>query len=292
VHLDDGTVLPYGELVIATGVAPRRLPAGEHDSAHVLRTLDDLRALRSTLTTGTRLVVIGGGFLGLEVAATARELGVHVTVVEPLEAPLDARLGRVVARRLLALHERHGVDVRTGVGVARIVGGGIELTDGRAVDADVLLMAIGCQPELGWVAGSGLTIDDGILCDDRCRAADHVWAAGDIARWHHPRLGRHIRVEHRANASEQGRLVAVNIMGADEAYAPIPSFWTDHFDVKVQLMGVIPEGAHGTLVEGEPDGNTFAITFDDPESGAPVGVVGWNAMRQLMRYRKQIAERW
>lgn len=292
VQLDNGTSLTYGEAVIATGVAPRRLPTGGHQDAHVLRTLDDMRELRSALTAGRRLVVIGAGFLGLEVASTARGLGLQVTVVEPLPTPLESRLSPTVARRLLALHEQHGVDVRTGIGVTAIVEGAVELTDDTTLDADVVLVAIGCLPDLAWLESSGLNLADGVVCDDHCRAAAHIWAAGDIARWRHGRLNREMRLEHRANAAEQGRIVAANIMGADQSFSPIPSFWTDHFDVKVQLMGVIPDGATGTVVEGEADGDSFVIAFDDPASGTRVGVVGWNAMRQLMRYRKQIAEHW
>jgi NADPH-dependent 2,4-dienoyl-CoA reductase/sulfur reductase-like enzyme len=295
VALDDGQAVRYGELVIATGVTPRHLEPEPRAGVHVLRTLADLVALRAALTPGTRLVVVGAGFLGLEVAATARDLGVEVTVVEPLDAPLEARLGPLAAGRLLALHADRAVDVRAGVGVAQMIGSpvrAVELTDGSAVDADVVLVAIGCRPDLDWLTGSGLTIDDGLVCDDRCRAGRNVWGAGDVARWHHPRLGCHLRVEHRANASEQGRHVGANIMGADERFAPIPSFWTDHYDVKIQVMGIVPDGVPGVLAEGDPAGESFVVTFAHPETGAPIGVLGWNAMRQLMPYRKQIAQHW
>lgn len=314
VALSSGREIPYAQLVIATGVAPRTLPAPDLEGVHVLRTMDDAAALRERLAPGARLVVVGAGFLGLEVAATARRRGVAVTVVEPLQAPLADRLGELTARRLLRLHAENGVELATGLGVEAILGehepppfplegaggepGGpepvrrVRLSDGAIRDADAVLVAIGCQPQLDWLRGSGLELDDGIVCDGRCSAGEGVWAAGDVARWYHPRLQRHIRIEHRMNANEQGQAVAANIVGRGEDFAPVPFFWTDHYDVKVQVWGVIPAGAAAELVEGSEDGDSFVVAFRERPGGRMVGALGWNAMRAMPRYRSEIAASW
>ncbi len=316
VLLDDGGSLRYDHLVIATGVTPRTIPSVDLSGVYVLRTLDDALALRARLERGTRLVVVGGGFLGLETAATARMLGAEVTVVEPLDAPLAQRLSAPVAARLVRLHEAHGVRVLRGVGVAALhaaspgppfpfgeASGGepgerrpvrtVQLTDGTVLDADLVLVAIGCRPAVEWLQGSGLILDDGVVCDERCSAGPGVWAAGDVARWLHPRLGRHVRLEHRMNANEQGQVVAKNILGGEEAFAPIPFFWTDQYDARVQVWGVIPHEAEPTVEPGlDLDSDSFVATFRDPGDQRVVGALGWNATRRLPGYRAQIAATW
>ena len=291
VTTDDGAEHPYDELVIATGVRPRTLPSlGAR--AHVLRTMEDAAGLRTALDGARHLAVVGGGFLGLEVASTARKLGIEVTVIEPLSEPLAGRLTIPVAERLLALHRANGVDLRTGVGVAGESGNRLSLTDGAELEADTVLVAIGCIPAVEWLEGSGLMIEDGVVCDEYCQAAPHVWAAGDVARWHHRGLERSLRVEHRMNANEQGATVAANILGAREPFAPIPFFWTDHYDVKVQVWGVLPPGVEPELAEGELDGERFVLTAADPGSGHVVGAIGWNSARSMVGYRAAIAENW
>lgn len=286
----DGAGHEYDELVIATGVTPR-LAAWCDDGVHVLRTMDDATRLRAALDRGGRLAVVGAGFLGLEVAATARALGLEVTVVEPLAEPLAGRLTEPVASRLLGLHRRRGVEIRTGVGVSGRDGDRLLLSDGSSLAADLTLAAIGCVPAVGWLADSGLPIEDGVVCDDRCRAAPHVWAVGDVARWHHRRLGRSVRVEHRMNANDQGAAVAANILGADEPFIPIPFFWTDHYETKVQMWGVLPVGVEPEIAEGDLD-DSFVLTVAAPRDGRVVGAIGWNAARSMPGYRAAIAATW
>jgi NADPH-dependent 2,4-dienoyl-CoA reductase/sulfur reductase-like enzyme len=291
VHTDDGRRHEYGELVIATGVRPRTLP-WRSDRVHTLRTMDDAQGLQAALAGARRLVVVGGGFLGLEVAATARTLGHEVTVVEPLEDPLGARLTTPVSERLLRLHRERGVVIRTGVGVADLIDDRVQLSDGETIGADVVLLSIGCEPCVEWLAGTSIAIDDGVLCDEFCSAAPHVWAAGDVARWYHRGLGRNLRIEHRLNANEQGAAVAANILGAEEAFSPIPFFWTDHYGVKVQVWGVLPPDVTPELAEGDLDGERFVLTCTDPSTGAVLGAVGWNSAKSMAAHRERIAETW
>jgi NADPH-dependent 2,4-dienoyl-CoA reductase/sulfur reductase-like enzyme len=295
ITLADGELVDYDELVIATGVRPRELPGGHVDGVHVLRTMADALALRADLTrAGARLLVVGAGFLGLEVAATARKLGVDVVVVEPVPEPLASRLGKATAQRLLDLHRDHGVDIRTGVAVDRfdtdVTGrvSGATFSDGTSTECSVALVAIGCVPNTDWLAGSGLELADGIVCDATCRAAEGVWAVGDVARWRHGGLGREIRIEHRLNATEQAIAVAANIVGPPAAYEPTPYFWTDQYDVKVQVSGVIDPGADEEIEE-VLDGKGFVHTFR--REGRLVAVLGWNAAKAMMPYRRELRMR-
>lgn len=295
---DDGRRLRYGATVLATGVRPRTLPTAEHEGVHVLRTGADALALKARLEPETQLVVVGAGFLGLEVAATARSLGVHVTVVEPMPTPLANRLGSIAADRLLQTHREHGVGVICGVGVKAVAGRRpgspccVELTDRSLLDADTVLIAIGCSPNLEWLSDSGLGLEDGIVCDDRCQAAPGVWAAGDVARWMHPVLGRHVRLEHRMNATEQGQAAARAILGSTDAFAPLPFFWTDQYDVRIQVWGEVPEGGAAELHGDDADDDSFVVAFRRNEGGPLVGALGWNAAARLPRFRDEIAAGW
>jgi NADPH-dependent 2,4-dienoyl-CoA reductase/sulfur reductase-like enzyme len=277
----------FDAVVIATGVSPRMLAcvAEPRAGVHVLRTLRDALGLSAALTAGCRLVVIGGGFVGLEVAATARSRGTEVTVVEAAERPLAARLGPTASSRLMRLHRDRGVDVRTGTTVAEISGDRAEavvLTDGTIVPADAVLIAIGAAPGTGWLADSGLDLADGVTCDEYCRAAPSVWAAGDVARWFHRGVGAYLRLEHRTNATEQGQAVAADILGEGRPFVPVPFFWTDHYDARLQVAGIVPEDASAERAAPEPG----VVTFHNDDALA--GVLGWNAVRQLMPYRKAL----
>jgi NADPH-dependent 2,4-dienoyl-CoA reductase/sulfur reductase-like enzyme len=290
VRLDDGETLAYDELVIATGVRPRTLPGFQADGVFVLRTFEHAQALAAAIRQHRRLVIVGGGFLGLEVAATARKLGAEVTVIEPVSAPLASRLGSYTARRLVDLHIRSGVDVRAGIGVESVVLSddrrvrAVRTSEGALVEAPIVLVAVGCAPNVEWLHGTELDLEDGVGCDESCRAAPHVWAAGDVARWHHPGLGRQLRLEHRMNASEQGSFVAANIMGAEHAFAPVPFFWTDHYDTKIQLAGVIPPDV---VEQGEfEDDHSFVRTFWAGDR--LMGVIGWNAVKAMMPFRRAL----
>ena len=219
VHLSDGESVAYDGLVIATGSEVRRLP-GQPDMAGLftLRTLDDCLALRSAVTDGTpRVVVIGAGFIGSEVAATARGLGCEVTIVEVLPVPLARALGEEMGAALAELHRDHGVQLRLGVGVEAFEGAGrverLRLTDGTELDADVVVVGVGVAPATGWLADSGLELRDGVVCDATLAAGPPgVYAAGDVCRWPNELFGEEMRVEHWTNAAEQGALAARNLL--------------------------------------------------------------------------------
>lgn len=296
VTTDDGLEQEYEALVIAAGVRPRQLPFAVPGDTVTLRTLADSLALRDALGPTSRLLIVGAGFVGLEVAATARKHGAEVTIVEPLERPLAARIGERAATGLIELHRGNGVDIQTGRSVVDILpgeGGSHErrvlLLDGSELSADIVLVAIGCQPNTEWLDGSGLVVRDGVVCDQFCRAGERVWAAGDIARWHHPSLGREIRVEHRLNATEQGHAVARDILGEGAPFASVPFFWTDHYGVKVQVAGHVP-GSAGDQIYSDPASGAFVETFS--EGGWLAAAVGWNAPRQLMSARRALAAEW
>src|SRR6266487_1529566 len=298
VELSDGKLLEFDAAVIATGVAPRCLASG-HDlqGVFVLRTLDEALALRHALASGKRLVVVGGGFLGLEAAATARQLGLEVEVIEPLPVCLQGPLGRTIGERVMHLQTTHGVRLRNGIGVHRLIGDqqqgnsgavtGVELQDGTRVPADVVLVAIGAQPAIDWLAGSGVSLQNGIVCNAFCEAAPDIYAAGDVASWYHPYLGRHVRLEHRMNATEQGQAVARNILGSRQPFTPMPFFWSDQFDVKIQMYGSASRGAELRIVEGALDEDRFVAAYYE-EGERLVAVLGWNSPRQLLSYRQQL----
>ncbi|HSV83240.1 MAG TPA: FAD-dependent oxidoreductase [Ramlibacter sp.] len=290
--IDDGTQLSYDDLVIATGVRPRELHAPRPNGVHVLRTISECQALRAHLTEakGGPLVIVGGGFIGLEVAATARKLGIAVTLVEPAPQALGRRIGAQAASRLMERHREQEVQFRLGTGVSGFAADShgkvtaVLLADGSALEARVVLVAIGCVPNVEWLAGSGLDISDGVVCDEYCRAAPGVWAAGDVARWRHLASDRHMRIEHRLNATEQGSAVAANIIGPLQPYLPTPFFWTDQYAVKLQLAGTVSPDAEETVEH--QGGDSYLHTYR--ADGRLVAVLGWNAARAMMPLRKEL----
>jgi 3-phenylpropionate/trans-cinnamate dioxygenase ferredoxin reductase subunit len=291
VYLSDGYPLRFDGLIIATGVRPRRLPAGhELAGVHVLRDHPDVAALRAAFAGTPRVVIVGGGFLGLEVAAAARGLGLDVTVIEPLAQPMIRQVGPMIGAEVARLHREHGVDLRTGIGVTELMGdggvlSGVALTDGSVVPAECALVAIGAVPATEWLGTSGLTIGDGVECDEFCRAAPGIYAAGDVASWVNPRYQRRMRVEHRMNATEQGRAAAVNLLRGDvQPFAPLPYFWSDQYNVKIQVHGHRSDGAEAAIEEGSPAEGKFVALYR--EDGAPTAVLGWNSPARLIRYRK------
>jgi NADPH-dependent 2,4-dienoyl-CoA reductase/sulfur reductase-like enzyme len=295
VELADGERVGYDGLVIATGVTPRRLPFG-HDLAgvHVLRTLGDAVALRQELLAQPKIVVIGAGFLGAEVAATARVLGVEVTMVDPLPVPMARQLGEPVGKLLEELHRDNGVRVLMDTGVAEMLSEdgrvtAVRLSDDTVCEAGCVLVAIGAAPVTGWLVSSGLTIDNGVVCDSRCQAAPGVYAAGDVANWEHPTFGTRMRLEHRMNATEQGMAVARNLLGADQEFAPVPYFWTDQYDAKVQAYGLVGEDLAYAVVDGDPGQRKFAAVFG--RDGVVTGVLGWNLPRETRKLRQLVVDR-
>jgi NADPH-dependent 2,4-dienoyl-CoA reductase/sulfur reductase-like enzyme len=259
VTLADGAEVRYDGLVVATGVRPRRLPGAEaRTGLHVLRTLPDALALREALRPGGRLVIVGAGFVGAEVAATARGLGVEVTMLESAAVPLALAVGEEAGRFLTRLHHEQGVDVRTQAAVAEVLGDdrgvtGVRLTDGTVVPADDVLVAIGSVPNTDWLAGSGLSVDNGLMCDEYCAAAPGVYGVGDVARWHNPLFDTLMRVEHRTHAAEQGMAVARNLLQPDEQrpFAPVPYFWSDQYKTKFQAYGNLRDHDEALILDSD-----------------------------------------
>ncbi|MCF1593489.1 NAD(P)/FAD-dependent oxidoreductase [Streptomyces muensis] len=283
VRLADGSAVPYDGLIVATGVRPRRLPG---EGAHVLRTMDDALALREKLTPGSRLVVVGAGFLGAEAAAVAWRLGCEVTLLEPAPVPLAHAVGTEVGRVLSRAHRDNGVKLRTGVTVTEVTHGGVRLADGEVVEADEVLVAVGSLPNTEWLADSGLAVGDGVVCDQYCEAAQGVYAAGDVARWHNPLFGVAMRIEHRTNAAEQGMAAARNLLTAREdrrPFAPVPYFWSDQYDMKIQAYGHLRGHDEVVLVDGDLAERRFVAAYRTGEKlvgvlsvGMPPKVVrGW-----------------
>lgn len=248
VTLADGHHVRYDGLVVTTGVRPRRLLGSDGVAGvHVLRTMDDAQALKEQLRPGRRLVIVGAGFIGSEVASTGRRLGADVTLLESGPAPLAQVVGQQAGRGLARLHHAHGVLVRTEAKAAEILSAygrttGVRLADSTVVPADDVLVAVGSVPNTEWLDGSGLDVSDGLLCDEYSSAAPGVYGAGDVARWHNPLFGIPMRVEHRTNASEQGMTVAHNLLNPDRRrpYQPVPYVWSDQYGVRIQVYGYLP----------------------------------------------------
>ncbi|MCR3750776.1 NAD(P)/FAD-dependent oxidoreductase [Lentzea californiensis] len=281
-------------VVVATGSRARTLPGQDGlAGVHVLRTLDDALALREDLLAGSRVVVVGDGVLGTEIAATARMMGLAVTIAGPQRAPLAYQFGALPAQLLAGLHTSNGVELRLGAGVTGLSSHegrvtGVCLETGEVLPADVVVVAFGAAPAADWLAGSGVPRDNGIVCDSRCRAAEGIYAAGDVARWHHETLDVLLRLENRTNATEQGIAVAGAILGEDRPYTPVPYFWTDQFDVKIQVHGVLGADADVTVVDGDPAEHRFVATYR--RDGVVTGVLGWNMAKQARLLRQEIGK--
>ena len=297
VELHDGERVTFDGLVIATGATPRRLPNQPALAGlFTLRTLDDALALRELLDARPKVVVIGAGFIGAEIAATCRARNLEVTVLEALPQPMVRGLGPELGAVLAAVHRDHGVDLRTGVVVEAIEDDGagqvrgVRLGDGAVVAADVVVVGVGVVAETGWLEGSGLTLDNGVVCDATCLAAPGIVAAGDVARWPNPLFdGASMRLEHWTNATEQGVHAARRLLGHEDPFAPVPFVWSDQYDRKIQTVGVVsPDAevhvAHGTLADRQ-----FVALFG--REGRLVGALGFNRPRFVMQYRRIIAER-
>jgi 3-phenylpropionate/trans-cinnamate dioxygenase ferredoxin reductase subunit len=301
IEIDDGTLLTGDAIVLATGASPRRLPGteelGPHDGLFTLRTLDDSLALRAALTAreSCRVVVIGAGFIGAEVASTCAALGCQVTVLEAMEIPLGNVLGPQIGAYCATLHADHGVDLRTGAGVAGIqraegARGGlvVALTGGDSIEAHVVVVGIGVLPSVGWLDASGLTVENGVVCDDRLFAADGIVAAGDMARWKWRHDGQEelIRIEHWQLAAEAGVAAARSLLAgrADAVpFNPIPYFWSDQFDIRFQVLGN-PGGTDDVeIVEGSFDEGKFVALFG--RAGRLRAVMAIGKPRQLMGFR-------
>ncbi len=289
--LADGAELVYDELVIATGLVPKRIPSfPDLVGIHVLRSLDECRALRTEAANASRAVVVGAGFIGCEVAASLRGLGVDVTLVEPQPAPLSSVLGETIGELIARLHRAEGVDVRCGVGVAEVGGDGrverVTLGDGTVLAADLVVVGIGSRPATEWLEGSGITVDNGVVCDEVGRTtAPHVWAIGDVASWLDVVAGQ-VRVEHWSNVADQARVMVPAMLGKEASTAvTVPYFWSDQYDVKIQCLGE-PEATDIVHIV-EDDGRKFLAYYE--RDGIVVGVVGGGMPGKVMKTRGKIA---
>jgi len=270
---DDGhnLSLAFDGLVIASGAQPREWPGGPTpDGVLLLRTVEDCLAIRERLGSRPRVVVVGGGFIGAEVAATCRLMGLDVVLIEKAESPLLAALGKELAPRWAELHRQHGVDLRVGVGVDAFVGNGhvegVRLSDGSQVPADVVIVGLGVTPATDWLEGSGLRLDDGVVCDasGAAEGADDIVAAGDVARWWHPLYERHLRTEHWDDAGRQGAAAARTLLAGPDHAEPfdmVPYFWSDQYDVKVQMIGTPSDYDAVEIIEGDRGGWEFVAAY-------------------------------
>jgi 3-phenylpropionate/trans-cinnamate dioxygenase ferredoxin reductase component len=256
VALADGSNLEYAKLLIATGSRPRTLdvPGGDCPGLLYLRRLDDSDRIRSTLATADKLVIVGAGWIGLEVAAAARAASVEVTIVEAAELPLLRVLGSDVAQSFAELHVAHGVDLRLGTTLAEITteGGdrpsGVRLADGSAISANAVLIAVGAAPNTELAEYAGLAVDNGVTVDDGLRTSDpDIFAAGDVASALHPLLGKHIRVEHWANALNQPEVAAASMLGRPASYERLPYFYTDQYDLGMEYLGYTEPGDYDAV---------------------------------------------
>lgn len=302
VVLADGTRVASDGLVLATGARARKLPGtAAKAGVHVLRTIDDAIALRTELLPGARLVVIGAGFIGGEVAATAKALGLDVTIVEAMAAPLAGPLGAMMGVAVSGLHPAKGVALRCGVSVSRLVGRdrveGVELTDGTLLPADVVVVGIGAIPNTEWLAGSGVALGNGIECDHQGRTTvPGVIAVGDCASWHDLRLGRAHRVEHWTGAMERPAIaVAALLRGSahgefheEDREVSIPYFWSDQHGVRIQFAGHAAEADSVTIEDGSTDSYCFLAVYRRGET--PVAVLGMNQSRAFGRWRRQLRD--
>jgi NADPH-dependent 2,4-dienoyl-CoA reductase/sulfur reductase-like enzyme len=282
--------LPFDGLVIATGVRARRL---SNVDGFVLRTVDDALALQSALRAARTLAIVGAGFVGAEVASSVRRDGLKVTLIEQATLPLERQLGAQMAGVLARLHGEHGVELRTGVSVVER-GDALLLSDGSRVEADAVLIAVGAQPNVEWLAGSGVALHDGVRCDAVCRvlrdtgeAIPGIVAAGDVAHYQSALFEEAFRVEHWTHAAEQADRAARTLLGDDTPWLNAPLFWSDQYGLRIQFAGRKGERIH--VCEGTLEDRRFVALYGQGER--LTGALALRRPAQLMRYRKLIEQR-
>lgn len=294
-RLADGGVVDYERLVLATGARVRRLtvPGGDLAGVQYLRTIEDADALRRALAPRRRLVIVGGGYIGLEVAAVAARAGVAVTLLEAAPRIMGRVSSELVADYLTAVHRAEGVDIRTGVVVSAFEGGTrverVLCADGSVFDADCVLVGVGIEPCTELAAGAGLEVDDGIVVDEFTRTADErVLAAGDCTRHPNALMGRRLRLESVHNAVSQARAAAAVLTGAPRAYAEAPWFWSDQYDHTLQTVGLL-QGHDRTVLRGEPGAGPFLVFY--LREGTVIAVDAVDAARDFMHCKRLVSER-
>jgi 3-phenylpropionate/trans-cinnamate dioxygenase ferredoxin reductase subunit len=294
VELNQNCTEPFDKLLIATGakVRPVRCPGSDLPGIFYLRTLADARAIRAASANASRVVVVGAGFIGAEVAASSRVRGLDVTVLEMLPVPLQRGLGDVVGSIYADIHRERGVDLRLSEGIAAFRGNGrleqIVTASGATIDCDLAVVGVGVQPNVDWLAGSGLTLENGVVVDDLTRTnAPDVYAAGDVANWWHPGLNERLRVEHYENAQNQGVAAAKAMLGTGEPYAPVPFFWSDQYDLTLQYVGHA-SGNDEVIFRGDVAARKFlAFYLRDGKLRAALGI---NRHRDVSAARRLIRD--
>jgi NADPH-dependent 2,4-dienoyl-CoA reductase/sulfur reductase-like enzyme len=302
ITLASGETISFDGLIIATGSGVRKLPnQPDWKGVHVVRTLDDSLNLRADLNPGARLVVIGAGFIGLEVAATAKARGCEVTVLEGALAPMMRGLGAEMGQAAALVHADNGVQLRCDVKVARLdegspgAVGGVALDGGEIVPADVVVVGIGVVPATQWLENTALELRDGVVCDTTLNAGvPGIYAAGDICRWLNNLYDQEMRVEHWTTASEQGAAAAANLLAVSRGeqpkpYAAVPFFWSDQFTARIQFLGRANGDETAHIVVGSPDERSFVALYE--KDGYLKAALGVSRPKQLMPFRKLLAER-
>jgi NADPH-dependent 2,4-dienoyl-CoA reductase/sulfur reductase-like enzyme len=299
VVLSDGDELAYDRLIVATGSRARSWPGSgaELEGVHMLRSLDDALALRAEFDRRPRVAIVGAGFIGCEVAQTARKQGLDVTLIDVADTPM-LPLGPTLGQWCAELHRDNGVDLRLGTGVAALVGNGrveaVELSDGERIAADVVVVGLGAVPNTEWLAGSGLTLNPGLECDATLTAVGDadILGAGDIVSWPHPLAGGEaLRIEHWTVAAEQGQVAGRNALlphAERKPYEAPPYFWSDQYDKKIQSLGLPGRAERLEVIETTPDG--ARVVYAGERDGRLVGIVAINAARRLGSYRMALAE--
>jgi NADPH-dependent 2,4-dienoyl-CoA reductase/sulfur reductase-like enzyme len=302
ITLASGETIAFDGLIIATGSGVRQLPnQPEWTGVHVVRTLDDSLALRADLNPGARVVVIGAGFIGLEVAATAKARGCEVAVLEGAPAPMMRGLGAEMGHAAALVHTDNGVSMRFNVKVAGLVEGskgsvgGVALDDGEVVPADVVVVGIGVVPATQWLENTALELRDGVVCDTTLNAGvPGIYAAGDVCRWYNNLFEQEMRVEHWTTASEQGAAAASNLLAASRGeqvkpYSAVPFFWSDQFTARIQFLGRANGDETAHIVVGSPEDRSFVALYE--KDGYLKAALGVSRPKQLMPFRKLLAEK-
>lgn len=292
VELDDGQSLSYDKLILATGVDARQLPiTAEIDPVVTLRTFEDSMKFRPEMVEGRNILIVGAGFIGLEVAATAALKGCRVDVVEPSPGVLYGKFPEILADRIEQSHREKGVNFHFGqvVETWNAPDGQLEsvtLSDGTSLDVDAALIGIGTIPATGWLEGSGLSVVNGIMCDAGGEAAEDVYAVGDVSNWFHPLVGENRRIEHRLSAGEQAQIVAGILTGTSAPPLDLPFFWTDQYKEKWQAYGYVDWKADIEIVLDDPETNKLVAILR--RDGQLEAVIGKNAVKQIMPYRREL----